>query len=107
MEKQDSNTETKHRIMSQEAFEMFRAVMSLIASVCQSPLDAYYCILRVSGLSMDAIGKLDHNKSRAAVHKRLHKICQREPLLRDYLCNYYRKGANDGNTVRVISNGFH
>lgn len=80
--------------MPQEAFKMFRAVMSLIASACQSPLDAYYCVLRASGLSMDAIGKLDHNKSRVAVHKRLHKICQREPVLRDYLCNY-RKGGKD------------
>ena len=77
-----------------EAAQMFRVVMSLIASACQSPLDAYYCVLRASGLSMEAIGKLDHNKSRIAVHKRLHKICRREPVLLDYLCND-RKGGKD------------
>jgi len=77
-----------------EAAQMLRVVMSLIASACQSPLDAYYCVLRASGLSMEAIGKLDHNKSRIAVHKRLHKICRREPVLLDYLCND-RKGGKD------------
>jgi hypothetical protein len=70
---------------------MLRVVMSLIADACLSPLDAYYCVLRASGLSMEAIGRRDHNKSRIAVHKRLHKICQREPVLLDYLCGERRQ----------------
>lgn len=74
-----------------DAAQMLRVVMSLIADACLSPLDAYYCVLRASGLSMEAIGRRDHNKSRIAVHKRLHKICQREPVLLDYLCGERRQ----------------
>ena len=74
-----------------DAAHMLRVVMSLIADACLSPLDAYYCVLRASGLSMEAIGRRDHNKSRIAVHKRLHKICQREPVLLDYLCGERRQ----------------
>lgn len=74
-----------------DAAQMLRVVMSLIADACLSPLDAYYCVLRASGLSMEAIGRRDHNKTRTAVHKRLHKICRREPVLIDYLCGERRQ----------------
>ena len=62
-----------------DAAQMLRVVMSLIADACLSPLDAYYCVLRASGLSMEAIGRRDH------------KICQREPVLLDYLCGERRQ----------------
>ena len=72
---------------------MLRVVLSLIADACLSPLDAYYCVLRASGLSMTAIARRDGHKSRQAVHKRLRKICRREPVLLEYLCHDRRQNA--------------
>ena len=78
---------------AREAAQMLRVVMSLIADACLSPLDAYYCVLRASGLSMTAIARRDGRKSRQAVHKRLRKICRREPVLYEYLCRDRRQNA--------------
>jgi hypothetical protein len=82
------------RSPAQEAAQMLRLVLSLIADACLSPLDAYYCVLRASGLSMTAIARRDGHKSRQAVHKRLRKICRREPVLLEYLCHDRRQNAH-------------
>ena len=72
---------------------MLRVVLSLIADACTSPLDAYYCVLRASGLTFRAIARRDGQMSHQAVHKRLRAICRREPVLLEYLCHDRRQNA--------------
>ena len=73
---------------------MLRQIMCLIADACICPVDAYYCVLRASGLSMAAIARRDGRKSRQAVQRRLVRVCRREPILQTYLCHDRRQCEN-------------
>ena len=92
------------RSPAQEAAQMLRVVLSLIADACTSPLDAYYCVLRASGLTFRAIALRDGQMSHQAVHKRLRAICRREPVLLEYLCHDRRQMRHDQPANKETSN---
>lgn len=60
---------------------MTRQALRLVADSARTPRDLWYCVMRASGMPMEAIGARDGGKSRQAVHKRLARICRgNEPL---------------------------
>ena len=68
-----------------EECALLRSCMMLIADASHDQVDAWYCVLRASGMSLAQIGERDGGKSRQAVCKRFRKLFKREPVLEDYL----------------------
>lgn len=64
---------------------MTRQALRLVADSARTPGDLWYCVMRASGLSMEAIGARDGGKSRQAVHKRLARICRGSDALAAWL----------------------
>jgi hypothetical protein len=64
---------------------MTRQALRLVADSAKTPRDLWYCVMRASGMSMEAIGVRDGGKSRQAVHKRLARICKGSDALSAWL----------------------